>query len=189
MPLWQKILISFSVAKLPRLRQSFLLFTLLVLSISEVQLTDQTIPAEVLETINQTAMSQPFHRDCELRILEQEPGRARVSFAVNDYTANMAGVLHGGILYAMLDVACFTAVSPTLHPGERVVSHDTQFSVLSAAPRGSTVFVDSRVDKRGRKVVFSRAEAWIDVDGERKLIGTGNVTKSVIQAPQMVDRD
>ena len=126
--------------------------------------------------------NHPLHRSCELTVIEAEAGKATTRFAVNDFTANRAGVLHGGILYALLDVSCFAAVVPGLEAGQMVVSHDAHFSVVRSAPAPAWIEVHARVDKFGRAIVFSRADAYLVDENDRAgaLIGMGTVTKSIV---------
>lgn len=123
-------------------------------------------------------LAHRFHRDCGLVLVERDSAGAVCRFTVNEYTANPFGALHGGILYAMMDVAAFLAVLPTLEAGENAVSHDVHVSVLRPVT-GSEVTLQARILKRGRGTIFIRVEAR---DAENRLAATGTVTKTVVPA-------
>lgn len=122
-------------------------------------------------------LAHRFHRDCGLTLVERDSAGAVCRFAVNEYTANPFGALHGGILYAMMDVAAFLAVLPTLAAAENAVSHDVHVSVLRPVS-GDEVTLHARILKRGRGTIFIRVEAR---DAEDRLAATGTVTKTVVQ--------
>jgi uncharacterized protein (TIGR00369 family) len=134
-----------------------------------------------LEQVRDGVLSHPLHRACELTLGHSANGRAEVRFAVNDFAANPQGALHGGILYAMMDVACFFAVVPLLDDDQHPVSVEVHTSVLRPALKGEDVVIRSWVDRLGRTLAAMRCDALvIDADGHERLIGTGNVTKSIL---------
>jgi uncharacterized protein (TIGR00369 family) len=135
----------------------------------------------LLETVRDDVLSHDFHRACELQLLEAGEGHASTRFRVNDFTANPQGPLHGGILYAMMDVSSFFAVTTKLENGQHPVSVEVNTSVLRAAQKGDYVYIDAKADRVGRTLASIRAEAHVeDASGHRRLIATGTVTKSIL---------
>jgi uncharacterized protein (TIGR00369 family) len=134
------------------------------------------IAPDVIDAI----LAAPLHRACELAVVRAVDGQSELLFQVNDFTANIQGKLHGGILYAMVDVACFMAMVSRLGPGQHGVTVDIQVSVLRPAALGETVVVRGRADRVGRTLANLRAEAWArGADGVERMIGTGTVLKSI----------
>ncbi len=89
---------------------------------------------------------------------------------------NQAGLLHGGIVTALLDVASYLALAPFLGPGEHAVTHDLSVQLLRPVPAGASVHLRGEVLRRGRHVAFLRADAWIaDV-----RVAAAQVTKTVV---------
>jgi len=127
-------------------------------------------------------LAHGFHRDCDLTLDEQGEGHAVCRFAVNDTTANPFGMLHGGILYGLMDVACFLAILPMLQADENAVSHDVHFSVLRPVAKGAEVRLAARIVQRGRRTAFGRVEAYSARDGDARLVAMGTVTKSIVPA-------
>ncbi len=134
-----------------------------------------------LEHVREGVLEHPFHKACELALIHAEQGRAEVSFKVNDFTVNPQGALHGGIIYALIDVACFFAVVPTLAPDQHPVSIETHVSILRAATLGETITITAWTDRVGRTLAAMRAEVFANDGTQKRLIATGNVTKSILQ--------
>ncbi len=133
-----------------------------------------------LEEVRESVLAHPLHRACELELLHAEDGRSEVRFAVNDFTANPMGALHGGILYALMDVACFFAVVPSLPAEQQPVTVETHNSVLRAAMKGEQVVIRAQMDRLGRTLAAMRAEALaVNAEGNERLIATGSVTKAI----------
>jgi uncharacterized protein (TIGR00369 family) len=117
-----------------------------------------------------------LHRFLDVALLDETDPAAGITFGVGDAAVNNGGVLHGGIVTALLDVACYLAVLPHLADEENAVTHDVSASLLRPVARGSDVRVRGTVLRRGRSVVFLRAEATV---GE-VLVAAAQVTKTVV---------
>ena len=138
-----------------------------------------TIPKGVMENIRGLLLEQPFHRFCGIKIVKMEPGYGVIRLKAGPNVVNPVGVFHGGILYALMDVACYVGIVPTLNEGENAVSHDAHFSILRSAKTGSTLELRGRTDKRGKNIAFIRVEAWTVDKGKETLVATGMLTKSI----------
>ena len=133
-----------------------------------------------LDEVREGVLTHAFHRACGLELVLADAGRAEIRFAVNDFTANPQGALHGGIVYAMIDVACFFAVVPALASDQHPVSVETHVSILRPALHGDQIRIVAWTDRVGRSLASMRAEVFL-IGGEAKLIATGTVTKSILQ--------
>lgn len=60
------------------------------------------------------------------------------------------GALHGGILYALMDAACFFAVVPSLSADQQPVTVETHSSVQRAALKGESVVIRARLNRLRR---------------------------------------
>jgi uncharacterized protein (TIGR00369 family) len=142
-----------------------------------------TASAAYRATATERILAHPLHRACGLEVLASADGRSEITFAVNDFTGNIIGTLHGGILYAMMDVAAFMALLPVLPEGLHGVTADIQVSVLRAARAGDVVHVRGRVDRVGRTLANMRTEAFLPTPEGERLIATATVVKSLIPSP------
>lgn len=136
----------------------------------------------ILESVREKILALPLHQACGLEIISAARGVSHVRFQVNEFTGNLGGTLHGGILYSMLDVAAFMALSTALRPGQHAVTVDIHCAVCAPAMPGEFVEVEAQVDRSGATLGFMRVEAYVlDEEGRRRTVGTGHVTKAVIK--------
>lgn len=84
---------------------------------------------------------------------------------------NLNGVVHGGVLMSLLDMAMATAVGATLGPEERAASIELGTHFLAAARPGRLV-ATGRVVRRGRTLAFAEGEVQ-DADGKPLARGKG----------------
>jgi uncharacterized protein (TIGR00369 family) len=124
----------------------------------------------------QAVLDIPLHRFLEVELRNEADPSAGIRFPVGPAAQNQAQLLHGGIVYALLDVASFLALLPSLSAGEHAVTHDVAASLLRPVPAGATVELSATVLRRGRAVAFMRAEATVG----GVLVATGQVTKTVL---------
>ena len=120
----------------------------------------------------------PLHRFLGMQLRDPEDPPAGVWFPVAGPAQNQAAVLHGGVVYTLLDVAAFLALIPQLGDEEHAVTHDLTVSLLRPVAAGQRVDVVGSVLRRGRTVAFLRAEAA--VGGE--VVAAAQVTKSIVRA-------
>ncbi len=118
----------------------------------------------------------PLHKFLGVKLVGFRPYSGEIRFRAGKTAVNVAGVLHGGVLYALLDAAAYQGLIPLLNEGENAVTHDIHVSVLRPVMLGDTVDLKGRILKRGRTTIFAESEAW--VKGE--LVAVARVTKSVI---------
>lgn len=118
-----------------------------------------------------------LHRFLGVALLDPERPEAGIVFPVDEPVLNNVGVLHGGVVTALLDVASYLALLPDLAEDEHAVTHDVTASLVRAVPRGARVEVSGMVVRRGRSIAFLRAEAR--VDGE--VVAAAQVTKSLLR--------
>lgn len=118
----------------------------------------------------------PLHRFLGLTLDSMEPGRATLHICPGDSTANNMDVVHGGVLYALLDAVCYMAVLPLLDAAHNAVTHDIHCSVLRPAHRGRDLTFEARVVKAGSRLIFSESTAF----SEGELVARATVTKSVV---------
>ncbi len=117
-----------------------------------------------------------LHRFLGVALLDPSEPAQGISFPVEEVALNNAAVLHGGIVTALLDVACYLALLPELRGDENAVTHDVTASLIRAVPRGAQVQVRGSVVRRGRSIAFLRAEATVD----GMVVAAGQVTKTLI---------
>lgn len=118
----------------------------------------------------------PFHRFLGVTTVESEAGRGKLSVTINENTANLVGVFHGGALYTLCDVCGYCGLLSLIDEKTNAVTHDIQVSVMRAAKLGDVVDFSSEVIKLGKKVCF--IDVKVSVAGT--LIASARITKSII---------
>lgn len=120
-----------------------------------------------------------FQRYCGLELLEQKAGRCHCRLVVTPAIDNLSRCLHGGVTYAMLDVASMLATLPLLAPDEYAVSTNMAVSILTPMPRNSVAEFQASVIRAGRRLIFTSASAIrVDVDDAHTLFATAQISKA-----------
>ena len=131
-----------------------------------------------LATRVQAVLDIPLHRFLDMELRNPADPSAGIWFPVAGPAQNQAAMLHGGVVYTLLDVASFLALLPHLSDEEHAVTHDLTVSLLRPVSAGARVDVRGTVLRRGRAVAFLRAEATV----EGEVVAAAQVTKSVVRA-------
>lgn len=109
-------------------------------------------------------------------LLEGTPGDLRLGFTAPTSSTQGNGVVAGGTLAGMLDLAMAMAVLSTLPPGSTCATINLSVNMLAGAQAGPLV-AQTSVERVGRSVAFARASLF-DAGGER-LLATGTSALSV----------
>ena len=123
----------------------------------------------------QGVLDIPLHRFLSVALLDEDDPSAGIAFPVDTAAQNQVGVLHGGVVTSLLDVASYLALLPDLREGENAVTHDLSAQLLRPVAGGSRVEVRGTVLRQGRAVAFLRAEAVVD----GRVVAAAQVTKTV----------
>jgi uncharacterized protein (TIGR00369 family) len=126
----------------------------------------------------QAVLDIPLHRHLGMRLRDPADPPAGIWFPVDEAAQNQAALLHGGVVYTLMDVASFLALLPSLSDAEHAVTHDLTVSLLRPVAADARVDVTGTVLRRGRAVAFMRAEATV----EGQVVAAAQVTKSVVAA-------
>ena len=114
-----------------------------------------------------------------MRMTDVSPGSATFTLEPHQLHENGGGVVNGGVLATLLDMAVACAVMSTLPAGHRFTSIDLTVSMLRAAGADSgTLTCVGTVVKPGRQVSFTEARI---TDSKGRLIATA--TSSLLIVP------
>jgi uncharacterized protein (TIGR00369 family) len=120
----------------------------------------------------------PFHQFLGMELRDADDPAAGIWFPVGPPTLNPVGLLHAGVIYSLMDVACFLALIRHLGDDEHAVTHDLTVSLLRPVSPDKRVDIIGTVLRRGRQVAFMRADATVD----GQVVAAAQVTKSVVRA-------
>ena len=98
-------------------------------------------------------------------------GRSTFALTVRESHMNPHGVVHGGVVYTLVDYAMGGAVTSELAAGERCATVEVKINYLAAATGGDIV-AEARVVSRTRRIEV--IEARVHGEGARLLaLATG----------------
>ncbi len=120
----------------------------------------------------------PLRRFLGMDIEDVEPGHAIARLEVSEDLLNPNGVVHGGVLFTMVDTAMGKATMTLLEEGQLCASIEIQMRFLRPIRVGQ-LEADTTVIQRGRKIVHLESRIR-DTDGA--LVATGAGTFAVISA-------
>lgn len=106
-------------------------------------------------------------------------GRAGASLRVDDRHRNPNGVVHGAVLFAMVDTAMGAAAMGVIPEGHLCASIEVHLRFLRPVTSGELV-ADVEVDRAGRRVIHLSGRV---VDGAGGLVATATGTFAVLPPP------
>jgi uncharacterized protein (TIGR00369 family) len=115
----------------------------------------------------------------ELVAVDPEAGTIEVSFTATGQFLNLAGVIQGGFLAAMLDATLGPALVATLGPGQFAPTTDLHVQFLRPA-RPGRLTGRGRVVRRSSNVAFLAGEL-LDESGQTVAVATAT---ALIRAPR-----
>lgn len=106
---------------------------------------------------------------------------AGVRFPVTGLALTPAGTLHAAALAAIVELAAYLAVLPTLGLTEHAVTSTISTHYLRAAHTGDRVNVVGTLTKRARVLAFVSVTSEIDEgSGRARVIAHSQITKSIV---------
>ena len=113
----------------------------------------------------------PFADLLGVRRAAMADGRSRFDLAVRAEHMNPHGVIHGGVVYALVDYAMGGALTSRLTPGERCATIEIKINYLAPVTAGQIV-ADARVVARTTRIGV--LDARVHDDGDRLIaVATG----------------
>jgi len=108
-------------------------------------------------------------------LLEFEAGRGRIRLPFQDHLVGdpATGVIHGGVLTALLDQACGMAIGSALRSPAAMATLDLRIDYMKPAAPRLDVLVESQCLKIAHEVAFARATAFQTAPDEPVAIATG----------------
>lgn len=104
--------------------------------------------------------ANPFFCQMGIEVVSADEGSAILKMTVRPDMHNGVGWLQGGLLVALADEAMALAVYTQLLDGEGIATISESTSFLKGIREG-VVFAEGKVIRKGRRVAFCEAEAWI----------------------------
>ena len=136
-----------------------------------------TTPATDTTPGGETAYGEfPLKAYLGMEMSGDEPGHGRARIEVGPGHLNPNGVVHGAVLFAMVDTAMGKATMSGLGEGLFCASVEVSLRFIRAASTGILV-ADATVVRRGRSLAHLEARV---LDGDDRLIATATATFAVL---------
>ncbi len=117
-------------------------------------------------------MNSPMHDFLGLVIEDISRGRAEATYRFDEKHTRIGGMLHGGIVTALLDQVMGTSAL-TVNPGRNQVTLELKINFLKPMEKKNSPFrIIGKVIRSGRKTIVCEGEI-IDDDGEICAIALG----------------
>lgn len=110
----------------------------------------------------------------------REPGHSRMRLTIDPAWHNPNGVLHGGVVYTLIDYSMGGAVQAGLPEGEHCTSIEVKVSYLASAREG-TLTVNTDVVKQGRNIAFTESKV---TDDQGRLVATASGSMFVFRGEE-----
>lgn len=140
---------------------------------------------ELREKVFSLLNNSPFYRHMNMEVLEAGQGRARLRLTIGNEHKNLYGILHGGVIAALLDSTCSIAVGTLLDLDEAAVTLDQRVNFISNVKDG-VIYGEGRAMHKGRYTGVGLGEVR---DEEGNLVAVGMTTVFVIRRGETQVRD
>jgi uncharacterized protein (TIGR00369 family) len=124
-------------------------------------------------------LDNPALESLGVRITGWSEGRVTLELPLLPTMLNRSGVVHGGTICALLDAA--TGYAGLYAPADATPRHAVTLSLTTnflANGTGRILTATGEVERSGKSIFFSRAEAWLDGG---LLVATGVATMKYIR--------
>ncbi len=115
----------------------------------------------------------PLRTFLDFDIDHSTPGEATAWLEVGDHHLNPNGVVHGAVLFALVDTAMGAATMDVVPQGCFCASIEIQLRFFSAVPAGR-VEARTRVVRAGKRIVHLEALVHVDDATEPAALATGS---------------
>jgi acyl-CoA thioesterase len=127
-----------------------------------------SLTEEQRQRIADALSTVPFAKLLGIKLDSVEPGLASLSLEIRDEFKQNAGVVHGGVIAALIDSAMAFAIVPLLKSDETTTTVDLTISYLKPL-RSGTAIATARVLRAGGRLIVLSADL---IDNEGNLAAT-----------------
>lgn len=100
-----------------------------------------------------------------------EPGLVEIELENRPEVTQQHGFIHAGAIASVLDSACGYAAYTLMPADAAVLSVEFKVNLLAPA-RGGRLIATAEVKRAGRTITVCSADAYIENEGQRKLVAT-----------------
>ncbi len=138
-------------------------------------------PAGFAERVTASFDRQAAMRTIGARLVRILPGMVDIELPWDDGLTQQGGVLHAGMVAAILDSACGYAAMTLMPEGSEVVSVEFKVNLLAKA-RGDRIVARASVKKAGKTISVVDADAFAITGEDEKLVASMTGTMMRVDA-------
>lgn len=105
------------------------------------------------------------------KLVDVSPGFVEIELPVRDDLTQQHGYLHAGVVTAVTDSACGYAALSLMPEGAEVLTVEYKVNFMSPAS-GQRLIARGRVVKPGRTITVCAGDAFIERDGQERMVAT-----------------
>ncbi len=128
-------------------------------------------PPGFAERVTASFDRQAAMRTIGARLTRILPGVVEIELPWDERLTQQGGVLHAGMVAAILDSACGYAAMTLMPDGSEVVSVEFKVNLLAPA-RGERIVARAKVKKAGKTITVVDADGFAIAGGEEKLVAS-----------------
>jgi uncharacterized protein (TIGR00369 family) len=137
------------------------------------------------EALRRVVNRSPFFRRLKMILLEARDGSARIGLEVRPFHLNTQGIVHGGVLCTLVDVASAVAVGSTLEPHERPRTLAMEMRYHAPGPsQGSLEAMGTIIKRIGHRVTAAASVR----DDQGRILCEGSCRFAIVKATRMEGR-
>jgi len=129
-------------------------------------------PGALLSELRAALARTAFYEWTGIALDEAEPGRVTASLRLDERHLNVQGLVHGGIVATLADVAMGLSVRTAVGPGRQHVTVDMGVHYLRPAPAGR-VRSSGRAIRVGSQIAYAEADV---IDEQDRLLARATGT-------------
>lgn len=149
------------------------------------EVTEEMDMEEVKRNIFGLLNGSPFYQLLGMEVVDAGEGHAQLRIPVKNDHKNLYGILHGGVVAALLDSSCTIAVGTLMGENEAAVTVDQRINYISNVS-GGVLHGEGRAIHKGRYTGVAEAEVR---DDEGNLVAVGMATIFFIKRGETRVRD
>ena len=125
-------------------------------------------------TVDFDRAAYPYHERLGVEIEESSGGKSRIRMEVAERHLRSGGIVHGGVLATLIDIATGVAARSVAPPEADLVTIQLNVNFVRATGVGDTLVGTADVEHAGRRSVVAHAEIR-NAAGKLVAIGSGTL--------------
>lgn len=133
-----------------------------------------------LDTLRGFFASAPFMVDLGVEPVAVAAGRVGTQLVIANRHLQHTGQVHAGVMATLADHSMGAAAQTLAPEGHVILTAELKTSLLRPG-KGQRLVCEAQVLKAGKRLSFTEAEVYAEVDGQRALVMKASATMAVVK--------